>query len=379
LTVTPEGGASPVTTTFVGLESPGAGRAGAGGHPCQGLWHAPGARVAKAAFVATHYEVDFAEHYLAGPLAERGFGFLGWNTRYRGNGAYFNLGSAVADIGVGVRWIRRVAGVDTVVLLGNSGGASLMGAYQSHALGQPAPPTGRSPTGDLAAADLEAADLFVSLNAHRGRPDVLTSWLDPSVTDESDPLSVDPALDMFAATNGPPYEEEFLARYRGAQEERNHRITDWAEAELDRLGAAGAYDRVFNVHRTWADPRFLDLAIDPSDRRVGCYFGDPRAANYGPFGLASTCTLRSWLSMWSLRRSSCRAEPHLARITQPALVVQSTQDQGCYPSDARAIHAALGSADKTLQTVAGDHYLASPAGARAAMADLIAGWVEDRV
>ena len=30
-----------VERTFVGLPSPVVGRAGAGGHPCQGLWHTP--------------------------------------------------------------------------------------------------------------------------------------------------------------------------------------------------------------------------------------------------------------------------------------------------------------------------------------------------
>src|SRR5690348_14468062 len=97
------------------------GRAGAGGRPCQGLYHAPagGAPAPTVAVIATHYEVDFSEHYLAEHVAARGVGFLGWNTRYRGNGAFFRLDQAVIDIGVGVRWLREQAGVETVVILGN--------------------------------------------------------------------------------------------------------------------------------------------------------------------------------------------------------------------------------------------------------------------
>jgi pimeloyl-ACP methyl ester carboxylesterase len=308
------------------------------------------------ALIATHYEVDFSEQYLAEYMAARGYGFLGWNTRYRGAGLYFNLARACTDIGVGVRWLLSEGGAEAVVLVGNSGGASLMAAYHS---GSPADTAG-----------------FVSLNAHPGRPDVLTAWLDPAVTDETDPLSVDPALDMFDPANGPPYAPEFVARYRAAQERRNHRISDWCRSELARLEDAGAWDRAFAVPRTWADLRFNDLTLDPSERAVGCYGGDARFANNSPYGLAVTNTCRSWLEMWSLADSPCRAAPHLATVEGPALVVQSTGDQGCFPSDATAIFDALGSADKELQWLPGAHYFET--GGRDEVADLIAGWLAGR-
>src|SRR5207244_11499327 len=141
--------------------------------------------------------------------------------------------------------------------LGHSGGAARMGAYQSQALEPNLRPT-RGVSLPPGIDDLPAADLFISLNAHPGRPDVFTMWLDPSVTDEFDPLSVDPALDMFNPDHGPPYAAAFQARYRAAQEARNDRITAWAKAELERLAAAGAWDRVFPVYRACADLRFLD-------------------------------------------------------------------------------------------------------------------------
>lgn len=364
-----------VEREFVSAESPTTGRAGAGGRPCQGIYHRPTGRRPSTALIATHYEIDFAEHYLADLVAARGLGFLGWNTRYRGAGAYFLLEHALVDIGVGVRWLREQAGVDTVVILGNSGGASLMGAYQSQALEPIVRPALGMPLPD-AVLDLTPGDLFISLCAHPGRPDVLTSWLDPSVTDEGDPLPIEPALDMFDPANGPPYAPAFVERYRQAQRARNDRITAWAHDELDRLRAGGAGDRLFTVSRAWADLRFADLTLDPSDRAAGCYAGDPKAANRGPFGLASTNTLRTWLSMWSLAESQCRGDPHLGRITEPSLVIQSTADQGCFPSDAHAIHGQLGSADKRLELVPGDHYLLNPPGTRLEVADLITDWVE---
>ena len=101
-----------IVREFVGLPSPVVGRAGAGGHPCQGIYHRPAAARPPVAFIATHYNVDFSEHYLASFMAERGFGFLGWNTRFRGNEAHFLLDHALAEIGVGVRWLREQAGAE---------------------------------------------------------------------------------------------------------------------------------------------------------------------------------------------------------------------------------------------------------------------------
>jgi len=366
-----------IVNEFVGLPSPVVGRAGAGGHPCQGIYHRPAGARPATAFIATHYNVDFSEHYLASYLAERGFGFLGWNTRFRGNEANFLLDHALAEIGVGVRWLREQAGADRVVLLGNSGGGSLMAAYQSQAV-EPnvTPVTGMRPLAAL--ADLPRGDLFIALAAHSGRPEVLTAWLDPSVTDERDPLSADPGLDPFDPVNGPPYTADFQRRYRAAQRTRNERITDWALSRLDALAGTRARDELFTLPRTWADLRMIDPSIEPSDRKPNwCYLGDPMKANYGVFGIGTVSTLRTWLSMWSLRTSQCTAAPHLARITVPSLVVHATADACVYDSDARRLLSALAAADKSLEFIKADHYLQEPAGAREQAADLIAAWVAD--
>ncbi|PQM46225.1 hypothetical protein C1Y40_03611 [Mycobacterium talmoniae] len=67
-------------------------------------------RKPKVALIATHYQIDFAEHYLADYIATRGIGFLGWNTRFRGFESSFLLDHALVDIGVGVRWCGRWPG-----------------------------------------------------------------------------------------------------------------------------------------------------------------------------------------------------------------------------------------------------------------------------
>ena len=366
-----------VIREFIGLESPTAQRAGAGGHPCQGLYHRAAGEKPKVAMIASHYQIDFSEHYIADHMAARGIGFLGWNTRFRGFESSFLLDHALVDIGVGVRWLRDVAGVETVILLGNSGGGSLMAAYQSQAVDPNVTPLdGMRPADGLDA--LPAADGYVATAAHLGRPDVLTAWMDGAVVDENDPVATDPDLDLFAEGNTPPYSAEFVTRYRAAQVARNHAITDWARAELKRVRAAGFSDRPFTVMRTWADPRMVDPTLEPTNRPANmCYAGVPVKANRSSFGIAAACTLRNWLGMWSLRDAQTRAEPHLARIDRPALVINADADTGVFPSDAQRIVDGLAGADKTLHTINADHYFLTP-GAREQQADLIAGWIADR-
>jgi hypothetical protein len=328
----------------------------------------------KTALIATHYNVDFSEHYLAEHMASRGYGFLGWNTRFRGAEPYFLLDHALAEIAVGIRWLHD-QGIERVVLLGNSGGGSLMSAYHSQSV-EPniRPAIGRRLLDE--ALNLPPADLFVFLAAHPGRPEVLTDWLDPSIVDENDPLSRDPALDMYDPMNGPPYIADFIVRYRAAQKARNAKLTAWCHTRLDELAAGGVGDQLFVMRRIWADPRFVDPAIDPSDRRTPwCYGGDPKRANDGVFGIGTVSSLRTWLNMWSLTDSDCRGAVHLARLDLPTLLIQPSMDNGVFPSQADEIFAAIASTDKQYVTMKGDHYFADDPSHRPAVADVVDEWL----
>ena len=253
-----------------------------------------------------------------------------------------------------------------------------MGAYQAEAT-TPTLHAGMQGAAREALGNLPKADLYISLNAHSGRPEVLTNWLDPSVTDERDPVATDQSLNPYNKENGPPYSDEFITRYRAAQRARNQRITDWCKAELKRLNAAGIPDFLFPLFRAWADLRFMDGRIDPSDRVTpGCYRGDPAVANRG-FGLGRACTLRSWLSMWSLETSKCQGPEQLAKFALPALVIQARADQGVFLSDARKMFEAVGAKDKSIELIPGNHYLEDGPDYRHRAAAIIADWLKTRV
>lgn len=327
------------------------------------------------AALIVHPTSDFMGHYLMGPLPEAGIALLALNGRYVGDDAHLIFEHLIADVGAGVRFLRR-EGYEKIVLLGNSGGASTVALYQSQAENLTVAGT---PAGDpvfLSPEGLPPADAIALFGAHPGRAFVLSKWLDASLTDEADLLSCDPALDIYNPQNGPPFSAPFIDRIRHEQIARRDRITTRVQARLAELRAIpdGPRDEAFVVHRTVADPRFLDLSLDPNDRAPGMVFGDPRALNYGPVDQARFSTLTSWLSQWA---PESRAHgPHcIARTSVPVLNVEFTADTNVLPSDIAMWTGALGNRQILHRIEGGTHFLIGQEAHRRTLAAMIADWV----
>ncbi len=294
------------------------------------------------AVMLCHPTANFLGHYALAGLAERGFGAIGFTTRYVGNDTSLIMENCLLDMGAMVRYLYE-RGYGAVVLVGNSGGASIVPYYQAQAR-QPTitDPPGGGP--DLTAAALPAVDAIVMLNAHPSRATLSTEWLDPAIVDERQPFARDPSLDMYNPENGPPFAPEFIARYREAQTARNRRITAWAREQLGELGTAGhgpsgLGDLAFVVQGTAADLRFLDASIDPSDREVGrTLWGPPQVANYMPAGISRVTTLRSWINQWSIDDTHADSLRWLPQIDVPVSVLLGTADVTVVPAMAQQMH-----------------------------------------
>jgi pimeloyl-ACP methyl ester carboxylesterase len=310
------------------------------------------------AVILVHPSSNFLGHYMLGSFADAGVDAIGLCTRYIGNDSSLLLENCVLDVGAAISYLRG-NGYRKVILVGNSGGGGLAALYQSQAEGPSITCTPAGDPPDLTEADLPAADGLVFLMAHPGRSVVFTEWLDPAIMDECDPLERDPLLDLFAAEHGPPLDESFLTRYRDAQVTRNRRITKWVHDRLDILEARGGglHDLPFTVHGTVADPRMVDLTLDPSDREATTPWGDASVATYAPVSLGHQCSLRSWLSQWSLDESHGDGRVHAARVDAPVLVVYGSADEVCYPSHAQSLFDAVSHSRKELQRIDGaTHY-----------------------
>ena len=283
------------------------------------------------AFIVIHPTSNFMAHYLFEPFKKRGRALLGLNTRFVANDSMLSMERAIQDLGAGVRHLREV-GYSKIILIGNSGGGALVSMYQAQAEKLTIETTPDGLPFDLKPQDLPPVNGIALLCAHPGRAHTLTDWIDPSITSESEFLSVNAELDMFNLENGPPYKKQWLQNYRAAQLNRNENLTDWVLDRLSALQGGPASDQAFVIHRTMADPRFLDLNLDPNDREVGTIWGDPKTINYAANNLGRFTTLRSFLSQWSMRLSRADGPKCLKNTSVPVLNVDYRKDKCVFPS-----------------------------------------------
>lgn len=339
-----------------------------------------------------HPRANFSRHYAVPALVEAGFAVLCENSRWLNNDATLVHERVLLDVAAGLAAAR--ARYARVVLIGNSGGGSLYTFYLSQALapsGERLTDTAAGEPLDLNAVELPAADAMIYLAAHPGEGHYLLRAIDPSLPDEGDPLCCDPTLDLYDPGNGfaePPaesrYAAEFLARYRDGQRVRVARIDAIARARLARRHAARARgDRraaiatdFLLVYRTDADPRAIDLSLDPSKRDYGSLWGRrPDLINYGAVGFSRVVAPEAWLSTWSGLSSRAEIATTGRRMTLPALVIGYTGDNGIFPSDTDLIADSLGSGRVERRWCDADHYGFPAETGRDAALEEIVSWI----
>lgn len=369
----------------------------------------------KTVVVFNHPRADFSSHYLVPAMVAGGFAAYGGQTRYLGNDYNCEHEVLCADLAAQIRFLRS-QGFEKIVLCGNSGGGPLSTFYQSQAL---TPPPSRLTTTaagnpyDLNALELPPADGLILLAGALSEGALELDNLDPSVIDEYDPLSCDPALDMFNPQNGyrkPPetskYSTEFLSRYRAAQRVRCARIDARAREEVARkrknaqamreprfaalsfaeqneIARLASAANVLTIYRSMADPAITDLSIHPNNRQIlGLMTPDPQAANWSIPGFVGMMTAEGWLSTWSGLSTRVNMHENIKNVTQPLLVVNFEADVSILPFVAAGAYTNAASEDKQLIHIDADHFAFKASGPRdagiAETGEAILAWLKPR-
>lgn len=355
----------------------------------RGMLYRPKGRKPKVGVHVMHPRTDQTQNYNILPLVRAGYAVLGRAGRWVNNDIATIHEKLLLDVAAGVRSLKE-AGCEAVILLGNSGGGALATLYQAQA---------RKPSGgryeataagdpfDLNQFDLPAADGIVLIGTHPGEGYSMAKWLDPSVTDDGDPMSADPELDMYNFDNGfriPPepshYNADFLAKWHTGRLRRVDRLDVMARARMQAKREAAAQGKALDavdvklaqaahrrahftdymsISRAFGDPAWLDPTIEPDDRDICSFANDarPDLMNFTNFYLSPFLTPEAYLSTWSGISGRAKSMERLREFSDPVIVVHYAGDGLLRLSEAKKMFESAATSVKEFQIIRhADHY-----------------------
>jgi hypothetical protein len=223
------------------------------------------------AFVLTHEDNNFIGTVPCVQLAQRGYTVMCVKSEFDDQ-ALVSWDDLALDVGSSVSYLRGLAAVKHVVLVGYSGGGAIMSYYQNVAqngLAACQSSARLDPCGD-GLAKLPQADGVVLLDAIPGIAFADLGQLDASVVNEDNLRAGNESLDMFSpangyrATGGSDYPADFVNRYTAAQGAREARLVTQAQRLQSQVkDGQGQYsnDAPMSVGRDEAAIWYADLNL----------------------------------------------------------------------------------------------------------------------
>lgn len=221
--------------------------------------------------VLIHSDDDYSDFPIAGALAERGYRCLAGQVSDP-NGP---LEQKLLDVKHAAELLKSLPGVEKLVLLGHSGGATLMSAYQAAAEKGVRLWAEKELLYPLKLnEELIPADAMLLLDSNFGNGAMTLFSIDPAVVEEGNGQKLDPTLDIFNPQNGfdpehPDYSDAFLKDFFRTQRERNNAVIRRALNRLTLLEQGkGNYvdDEPFQV--TGAAQFMIANKLIPQDVRL---------------------------------------------------------------------------------------------------------------
>lgn len=183
------------------------------------------------AVLVMHSDEDYLDCPTGEELAKRGFVVLCANVMLK-EGLFFDQSEKMKAVKAAVQYLRSCPDVKKVILMGHSGGATLMTAYQC--IAENGVEVLQGPEKILPHPDCESlppADGIMLFDANWGNAAMQLFSLDPAVADEQSGKAIDESLNLFNPDNGfdpagSTFSDEFIRRFQKAQSARNNRILD---------------------------------------------------------------------------------------------------------------------------------------------------------
>ena len=191
--------------------------------------------VKNVAVMVMHSDADYLNFPAGKALASYGYRTLQANV----SRVTETLDKKLLDVKTCIEYLKSLPGVEKVVILGHSGGATLMSCYQAVAENGAAVFQDEKkivPISDI--GELPVADAVMLIDSNWGNGIMTLLSLDPAVKCDCNGVDLDPQYDLAKqegySPDGAHYSDEFIANYQKAQAARNDKLINKA---LERLEA----------------------------------------------------------------------------------------------------------------------------------------------
>lgn len=196
----------------------------------------------KIAVLTMHSDEDYLD-WITGPeLAKRGYTALNANVMNK-EGIIFSQIDKMRSVKAAVEYLRSLPQVEKIILMGHSGGGTLMSAYQAIAENGPEVFQGPEKIYPYPSEEkLPPADGIMLLDSNWGNAVMQLLSLDPAVADENGGMMINEDLNLFNPANGfdkngSVYSDEFIHEFQKGQSLRNIYILEYALSRLMKIEA----------------------------------------------------------------------------------------------------------------------------------------------
>lgn len=194
------------------------------------------------AVLVMHSDEDYLLWPTGPELAKRGYTVLNANVMNK-EGIIFSQIDKMQSVKAAVEYLRSLPQVEKIILMGHSGGGTLMSAYQ--AIAENGPQVFQGPEKIYpypSDENLPPADGIMLLDSNWGNAVMQLLSLDPAVEDENSGMRINEDLNLFNPVNGfdkngSTYTDEFIRHFQKSQSIRNIYILEYALSRLMKIEA----------------------------------------------------------------------------------------------------------------------------------------------